>query len=97
MRLLNTQTFQHEEFFNKAPPRYAILSHTWGPEEVLYEKMVQKDFAKSSYPVGVLFETAFGIYRLIRVASSNVNSTDNTLQYRWHLPPYAAADNLAIE
>ncbi|KAF0328653.1 ankyrin repeat-containing protein [Colletotrichum asianum] len=35
MRLLNTTTFQLTDFVGKAPP-YAILSHTWGEEEVLF-------------------------------------------------------------
>lgn len=44
MRLLNTRTLEFEEFFGEAGngiPRYAILSHTWGLEEVSY-----KDHAK---------------------------------------------------
>jgi hypothetical protein len=33
MRLLNVSTGALEEFYDKSPP-YAILSHTWGTEEV---------------------------------------------------------------
>ena len=36
MRLLNTETRALEEFFNTATPKYAILSHTWGDEEVSF-------------------------------------------------------------
>lgn len=36
MRLLNVQTLKLETFFGALPPRYAILSHTWEEEEVLY-------------------------------------------------------------
>ncbi|KAK0749985.1 heterokaryon incompatibility protein-domain-containing protein, partial [Schizothecium vesticola] len=39
MRLLNTNTLGFEEFFGEAGngiPYYAILSHTWGPDEVSY-------------------------------------------------------------
>lgn len=40
MRLLNSKTLRFEEFMNeKAFPHYAILSHTWGPEEVTYQDM----------------------------------------------------------
>ncbi|KAH0437142.1 ankyrin repeat-containing protein [Colletotrichum camelliae] len=35
MRLLHTSTLKLKEFIG-SPPRYAILSHTWGDEEVLY-------------------------------------------------------------
>lgn len=37
MRLLNTQTLQLEFFATENKPEYAILSHTWGSEEVLFE------------------------------------------------------------
>ncbi|KAF2673633.1 HET-domain-containing protein, partial [Microthyrium microscopicum] len=38
MRLINTKTLQLEYFLGEAPA-YAILSHTWGPEEVSYAEM----------------------------------------------------------
>jgi hypothetical protein len=42
MRLINTQTIELEDFTNKpkSRPDYAILSHTWGPDEVLFADMV---------------------------------------------------------
>jgi hypothetical protein len=39
MRLINTTTFQLEEFFDSKIPKYAILSHTWEKEEVLFSDM----------------------------------------------------------
>jgi hypothetical protein len=36
MRLINCSTLQLEEFFGDNVPRYAILSHTWGDEEVSF-------------------------------------------------------------
>lgn len=36
MRLLNVDTYELEEFIGENIPSYAILSHTWGSEEVLY-------------------------------------------------------------
>lgn len=36
MRLLNAQTMKLEEFFDKKVPNYAILSHTWGEDEVTF-------------------------------------------------------------
>lgn len=38
MRLLNTTTIELAEFVGEAPP-YAILSHTWGDEEVTFRDM----------------------------------------------------------
>jgi hypothetical protein len=40
MRLLNAKTLSFEEFMNeKTIPKYAILSHTWGAEEVTYQEL----------------------------------------------------------
>ncbi|KAI0816714.1 heterokaryon incompatibility protein-domain-containing protein [Xylaria sp. FL0064] len=43
MRLLNVQTFHLEEFFGSTTPRYAILSHTWGTEEVLCQDVINDE------------------------------------------------------
>ena len=40
MRLINTRTLRLEEFFGTIP-EYAILSHTWGREEVTFEEFSQ--------------------------------------------------------
>lgn len=37
MRLLDTSTIKLREFIGDEVPRYAILSHTWGEEEVSYQ------------------------------------------------------------
>ena len=42
MRLLNSKTLQLEAFTDREIPRYAILSHTWGSEEVLFEDIGHK-------------------------------------------------------
>ena len=34
MRLINVKTYELKEFFSEEKPPYAILSHTWGAEEV---------------------------------------------------------------
>jgi hypothetical protein len=38
VRLINVLTLELEEFFGQ-PPLYAILSHTWNPEEVSFEEV----------------------------------------------------------
>jgi hypothetical protein len=43
MRLLNVQTLDFEEFVGEVGdgiPLYALLSHTWGAEEVSYRDHV---------------------------------------------------------
>jgi hypothetical protein len=40
MRLLNTSMIQFHEFHGNDIPAYAILSHTWGPEEVSFQDLL---------------------------------------------------------
>ncbi|KAF5677448.1 hypothetical protein FCIRC_6720 [Fusarium circinatum] len=37
MRLINTRTRAFEEFYGSKVPKYAILSHTWGQEEITFQ------------------------------------------------------------
>ncbi|KAI0108728.1 heterokaryon incompatibility protein-domain-containing protein [Nemania sp. FL0031] len=39
MRLINVNTYAIQEFFDGCIPEYAILSHTWGEEEVTFQDM----------------------------------------------------------
>ena len=43
MRLLNVISRRLEDFFNKPVPEYAILSHTWGENEIVYQDFQQND------------------------------------------------------
>lgn len=38
MRLINAETLKLEEFIGEDIPRYAILSHTWGDDEVSFDE-----------------------------------------------------------
>ncbi|KAB5517437.1 heterokaryon incompatibility protein-domain-containing protein [Coniochaeta sp. 2T2.1] len=44
MRLLNVRILKLEEYFDASIPRYAILSHTWGAQEVLYSHVQQDGY-----------------------------------------------------
>lgn len=44
MRLLNTSTLKLHDFHNKRIPPYAILSHTWGDEEVMFQDWGEPSF-----------------------------------------------------
>jgi Heterokaryon incompatibility protein (HET) len=46
MRLLNTESMRLEEFHGSNIPPYAILSHTWGKEEVSFQDLVGGDATK---------------------------------------------------
>ncbi|KAM5355593.1 hypothetical protein ACJ41O_002239 [Fusarium nematophilum] len=43
MRLINTRTLEMEEFLGDRVPRYVILSHTWGDEEVTFDDWQQPE------------------------------------------------------
>ena len=43
MRLLNAHDLHFEEFYDLDIPRYAILSHRWGQEEVSFKEMRKSD------------------------------------------------------
>ena len=38
MRLINIKTLDLEDFIGDQTPEYAILSHTWGSEEVSFQE-----------------------------------------------------------
>ncbi|RBR26468.1 uncharacterized protein FIESC28_00762 [Fusarium coffeatum] len=40
MRLINTHTRAFEEFYGRKVPKYAILSHTWGQDEVTFQDWI---------------------------------------------------------
>jgi hypothetical protein len=44
MRLINVKTYEIREFFGKIP-KYAIVSHTWGAEEVTLQDMTELNAA----------------------------------------------------
>jgi hypothetical protein len=53
MRLINCKSLELEEFFGNHIPDYAILSHTWGGEEVTFLNLPLHQapaIAKSGYP-----------------------------------------------
>jgi len=43
MRLINTGTLELQDFTLKAIPRYAILSHTWGEDEVTFQGVLSRN------------------------------------------------------
>ncbi|KAI0914047.1 heterokaryon incompatibility protein-domain-containing protein [Ustulina deusta] len=56
MRLINTTSLDLEEFLGEPTsprfPRYAILSHTWGEEEVTFQDMQNREVAKKKAGFG---------------------------------------------
>ncbi|KAI0438726.1 heterokaryon incompatibility protein-domain-containing protein, partial [Xylaria telfairii] len=62
MRLLNTSTYKLTEFFGNQIPKYVILSHTWGKEEIEYNDLASGNFTKK--------EGFFKLYQCCRQAFS---------------------------
>jgi hypothetical protein len=49
MRLLDTASLELKEFTDDEIPEYAILSHTWGKEEISFQEMQQMSFVIGGY------------------------------------------------
>jgi hypothetical protein len=58
MRLLNVKTRRLEEFVGDDIPRYAILSHTWGPEEVTFKHIEPEGYKTGSVKIDGCCEQA---------------------------------------
>jgi hypothetical protein len=73
MRLLNTNTLELETFVGAQVPQYAILSHTWGEEEVLYEDVLH---GKAHF---------LGCQKkgLVKVRDSCARALQQSFQYIW--------------
>ena len=69
MRLLDTKSLEFGEFFDSDIPRYAILSHRWGENEVLY-----KEFKKGNASEGL---------GLKKVRESCAWAADHGYQWIW--------------
>lgn len=97
MRLLNTATYEVREFVVDIP-HYAILSHTWGAEEVTYYDVVNKQGLdavswKQGYPklMGFCKEAARHGFRWVWMDSCCIDKTSSTelaesinSMFRWY-------------
>ncbi|KAL2272004.1 hypothetical protein VTJ83DRAFT_1375 [Remersonia thermophila] len=54
MRLINVHTLELEEFVGMQKPAYAILSHTWGDQELLYTDMDDLERARRTKTAGFM-------------------------------------------
>jgi len=63
MRLINYETLRLEEFFKNALPQYAILSHTWGKQEVPFARF--NSFVTNSEILSPEFEEGYQKIRFI--------------------------------
>ena len=97
MWLINTETMQLEEFLCELAPKYAILSHTWGEEEVTFEEMTtarsyavqaKKGYAKIAHTCRLAHERGLG-YAWVdtccidKSSSSELSEAINSM-YRWY-------------
>lgn len=47
MRLINVETYELKDFFSEETPPYAILSHTWGAEEITLQDWARLEYDES--------------------------------------------------
>ena len=71
MRLLNTSTLELHQFVGDEKPKYAILSHTWGKEEVQFNDI--------SKPKDQLLRMA-GFFKIQKCCTQ---ALDHGLDYAW--------------
>ncbi|KAK0644613.1 heterokaryon incompatibility protein-domain-containing protein [Cercophora newfieldiana] len=74
MRLLNTTSHTLEYFLGDARPPYAILSHTWGDEEILYEDIGTDEWKRDNE------NRKAGAYKVLR---SCIQATEDGYDYIW--------------
>lgn len=69
MRLLNAQTLELVESFGQNVPRYAILSHTWGEQEVTFADLQSGKYMKKR-----------GYYK---ISNTLRRARDDKLEWAW--------------
>lgn len=94
MRLLDTSTIELHEFHGRDIPRYAILSHTWGKEEVSFQDLPSfrlKGPSKSHKIVRCCELAASHQYQYVWIDTCCINKTSSAelseainLMYRWY-------------
>lgn len=80
MRLLNVNTLELSEFFEREIPRYGILSHRWGKDEVSYQDYVHDRKKDSS---GYRKISEFCAFVKERKIWLDVNGNEVNLQWVW--------------
>ncbi|KAF2488695.1 HET-domain-containing protein [Lophium mytilinum] len=85
MRLLRTSTFRLESFFNNDIPPYAILSHTWGDEELTLQELQEQS---SIYLLEHLYDyskpdTWGEKHGFIKIAACAAQARKDGFEYMW--------------
>lgn len=90
MRLLRTTTFSLESFFDQRLPEYAILSHTWGDEEVTLQELQQEgstmllNALKTGIAKGQPLQDIQGVKNgFIKIVSCASQAEKDGLEYIW--------------
>jgi len=78
MRLLNVHTKKLEEFFDSAIPKYAILSHRWGSNEVTFQDL--NAFDSQDWEAAAVDSRGPG---LLKIVYTCLQAEKNYLEYVW--------------
>ncbi|KAI1253659.1 hypothetical protein MGN70_004051 [Eutypa lata] len=73
MRLINVETYELKEFFSEKAPPYAILSHTWGAEEVTLQ-----DWSRLKYDDTIKHKAGFQ-----KIKGSCRQAKKDNLEWLW--------------
>jgi hypothetical protein len=82
MRLINIKTLYFEEFFDDAIPPYAILSHTWGLDEVTFQEWTHF-ICRPSEKAGLLGESITAKAGYNKIMKAIATAVDHELSYLW--------------
>lgn len=80
MRLLNATTLRLETFYEEATPSYAILSHTWGSDEVTFGELESLPTLSKSSQTRTRILQSKGYYKIKKCCAQAV---EDGLQYAW--------------
>ncbi|KAK3213853.1 hypothetical protein GRF29_28g1226851 [Pseudopithomyces chartarum] len=80
MRLLNATTLRLETFYEEATPSYAILSHTWGSDEVTFGELESLPTLSKSSQTRTRILQSKGYYKIKKCCAQAV---EDGLQYSW--------------
>jgi hypothetical protein len=83
MRLLNTTTGHIRSFLSAPTVPYAILSHTWGPEEVTLQDMLDIDLRFGLLGYEQIVKPRFGLLGYEKIVKSCEIARRDEYEYIW--------------
>lgn len=88
MRLLHISTFKLVRFFDRSLPPYAILSHTWGDDEITLQEMEGSTLELQSLKVKLIKgkfgdDGPSGRKGMLKIVGSALQAVLDGFEYIW--------------